>query len=131
MRRQTEQVCVEQREQLRLLAVVRAGGIPEGGPDAAKPFRDQFVVRDLRPALVPGAPRDLVQILGERLGESVSERLGHDCLVVVVLRLETRSELVGAESGGYREGAEVIAFRSDVVREAAIWPRVAVIRLLT
>ncbi len=49
-----------------------------------------------------------MQVLGERLGEPVGERLDHDRVVVVVLRLEAGGELVGAEAGGDRERPEVV-----------------------
>ena len=69
-------------------------------------------------------------VLREGLGEAVGERLDHDRVVVVVLRLERGGELVGAEPGGDRERAEVVSLRSDVVGEAAVRARVAVVGLL-
>ena len=71
-----------------------------------------------------------MQVLGERLGEAVRERLRHDRAVVVVLGLEAGGERVEAESGGDREGAHVVADGSDVVGETAIRARVAVGGLL-
>ena len=71
----------------------------------------------------------LVQVLGERLGEPVGERLDHDRAVVVVLGLVTGGELVGAvDRDG--EGAEVVACGRDVVGQAAVRPRVALGGLL-
>src|SRR5580765_384452 len=93
--REASLLGAEQREQLRLLAVVRAGGIPERGTDAAEALGNQLFRRELRALLVPGAARDLVQVLRERLGETVGERLDHDRVVVVVLRGEAGGELVG------------------------------------
>src|SRR5205823_10310702 len=116
--------------QLRLLAVVRAGGIAERGPDAAEALGDQLVVRDPRACLVPGAARELVHVLREGFGEAVGESLDHDRLVVVVLCCERGGELVRAETRGDRERAQVVSLRGDVVRQAAIRARVAVIRLL-
>ena len=69
------------------------------------------------PGLVPRAARDLVQVLRERLGETVGERLDHDRVVVVVLGGEAGGELVGAEAGGDRERAQ------EVVRPARRSPR--------
>src|SRR5204862_7507109 len=63
----------EQREQLRLLAVVRAGGIPERRTDAAEAFGNQLFGWELRARLVPGAARDLVHVLREGFGEPVGE----------------------------------------------------------
>ena len=86
----------EQLEELPLLAVVRAGRVAEGGPDAAEPLGEQLLAAELLVGRVPLAPRPLVQPLGERLGEPVGERLDDDRLVVVVLGLVARGELVGA-----------------------------------
>ena len=120
----------EEREQLRLLAVVGAGRIAERGPDPAEALREQLLRRELRAGLVPRAARGLVEVLGERLGEAVGERLDHDRVVVVVLGREARGELVGADPGGDGERADVIAVGRDVVGERAVRPRVAVVRLL-
>src|SRR5439155_26705598 len=62
--------------------------------------------------------------------EAVGEGLRDERAVVVGLGLETRAELVEAEAGGDRERTDVVPSRSDVVRERAIRPRVAVGRLL-
>ena len=47
-----------------------------------------------------------------------------------MLCCERGGELVRAETRGDRERAQVVSLRSDVVRQAAIRARVAVIRLL-
>ena len=97
----------EQREQLRLLAVVRAGGIAERGPDAAEALaRSARSLGSCSSGAYHSRRATLVQLLGERLGEAVGERLDHDRVVVVVLGLEARGELVGAEAGGDRERAD-------------------------
>src|SRR5690349_15141960 len=93
-------LCPEQVEELPLLAVVRARGIPERRADAAEALLDQLFLRSRGARLVPLAPRDLVQVLGERLCEAVGERLRHDRAVVVVVRLEARAELLEADAGG-------------------------------
>ena len=71
-----------------------------------------------------------MEVLGERLGEPVGERLDDDRAVVVVLGLEPACKLVGADAGGDRERAEVIARRGDIVGEATVRSRVAVVGLL-
>jgi hypothetical protein len=71
-----------------------------------------------------------VQVLRECLGEAVGERLDHDRVIVVVLGGETRRELVGADPGGDRERPQVVSRGSDVVGEAAVRARVAVVTLL-
>src|SRR5581483_1777233 len=129
--RDADVLRLEQLEELPLLAVVRARGVPERRPDAAVALGDQLFVRELAPVLVPLAPCDLVQVLGERLGQAVRERLRNDRAVVVVLGLEAGRELLEAETGGDRERADVVTVRSDVVGEAAVRPRVAVGGLLS
>ena len=90
---------LQQVEQLALLAVVRAGGVAEGGPDAAIPLGDQVVARELLVgAVAPVAARARVQVLGERFGQPVGERLDHDRVVVVVVALERRDELGRADA---------------------------------
>ena len=86
----------EQREQRPLLGVVGAGRVAERGPDPAVALGDQLLARELLAGRVPLAPRPLVELLGEGLGEPVGERLDHDRAVVVVLGLVARRELVGA-----------------------------------
>ena len=54
-----------------------------------------------------------MQVLGERLGEPIGQRLDHDRVVVVVVGLELAHQLVGADAGGHGEHA-------DVVRHAAL-----------
>ena len=49
-----------------------------------------------------------MQLLGERLGQAVGERLGHDRVVVVVVFLEARDELLDADARGDGEAADVI-----------------------
>src|SRR5919197_1453443 len=113
-----------------LLRVVRARGVAEGRSDAAVALVDQLFVRELRTALVPVAPRDLVQVLRERLRQPVGERLDHDRAVVVVLRLVASGELLGAEAGGDRERSDEVALGGDVVGKAAVLTPVSVRRLL-
>ena len=49
-----------------------------------------------------------MQVLGERLGQAVGQRLDHDGPVVVAVALEAPHQLVGADARGDREGADVI-----------------------
>ena len=120
----------QQLEELDLLAVIGAGGIPERRPDAAEALGDELVLRSLIARLVPPAPRNLVQVLGERLREAVGEGLRHDRAIVVVLGLEPGRELVEAVPGGDRECTEMVAGRGDEVGEAAVRSRIAVRGLL-
>ena len=75
-------------------------------------------------AVAPVLARLRVQVLGERLGQPVGQRLHHDRVVVVVLLLEASRQLVGAEAGRHREHAEVVGHaalpRRDEVGERPI-----------
>ena len=109
--------------------MIGACGISERGPDPAEALGDELLARQLLLRLVPLAPGALVQVLRERLCETVGERLDHDRLVVVVFGLVPCGELVCPVDRD-REGAQVVAVRRDVVGETPVRPRVAVRRLL-
>ncbi len=109
----------EQLEQLPLLAVVGAGRVAQRRADAAEPLRVQVLQHRLGVRLEPVAARLQVDVLGERLGEPVGQRLDHDRAVVVLLGLVLRGQVVGAVDGD-REAAEVVALGGDVVGEAAV-----------
>src|SRR5918997_5198925 len=103
-----ELLGAEQPEERLLLAVVGTGGIAVGRPDAAVALGDQLVIREAWALLVPLAPCLLMEVLGERLCQTVRERLDHDRPVVVVLALVPARELVGAvDRDG--ESADVVA----------------------
>ena len=53
--------------------------------------------------------RRCVEVRGERLGEPIGERFHEDRVVVVVLALEPARQIVGAQSRGDRERADVVA----------------------
>ena len=93
-----------------LLAVIGAGGIAERRTDAAISLAHQVVGRQpLVGAVAPVLARARVQPFGERLGQPIGQRLHHDRVVVVVVALEARGQLVGAEAGRHGERAEVVA----------------------
>src|SRR5215213_2695983 len=123
--RQREAVLLraEQLEQLPLLRVVGARGVAEGRPDAAVALGDQLLIRAAAALLVPRTATLLVQVLGERLCQSVGERLRQDRPVVVVVALEPRRDLVGAEDPDY-ERPEMVACAGgrDVVSQRAVRP---------
>src|SRR5712691_6887959 len=120
----------QQPEELPFFRVVRTGRVAEGRPDAAIALRDQVLLRAALLLVAPVEARLLVQVLRERLGEAVGERLDHDRAIVVVVGLVARGELVRTvDRDGERP--EVIVALSHKVREAAIRPRVAVVGLLT
>src|ERR1019366_2473934 len=66
----------------------------------------------------------LVHELGERLGEAVAQRLGHDGGVVVMLRFKLLREFLDAVSARDGEAAEVVnaagVLRCDKVGEAML-----------
>src|SRR5215831_13283205 len=83
---------IEQLPQLRLLAVIRAGGVAWRRADAAVFLAYQLLVGEglvcrVTPQLAPHA---LVEVLGGGFRESIGERLEHDGGVVVVSALEAR-----------------------------------------
>ena len=80
---------IEQLEERALLGVIGLGRIAGRRADAAVFFVDQLFVRELLArAIAPVAAGLRVQLLGERLGQPVGERLGHDRVVIVVLAVE-------------------------------------------
>src|SRR5262249_26438744 len=100
---------VEEAEELRLLAVVWTGRIAERRTDAAEALVQQVGLYELLARRVPLAPRALVQPLRKRLRQAIRQGLRHDAVVIVVIGGKARDQLVGAEPGGYREGAHVVA----------------------
>ena len=126
---------VEQREQRALAGVVGAGGIAERGADAAVALGDQVFVRELLVgAVAPLAARARVQVLGERLGEPVGERLHHDRVVVVEVLLERAREVVGLDARGDRKRTDVVGDagfeRRDEIGEAEVRLAVGLLSLL-
>ena len=57
---------------------------------------------------MPQSARGRVQRRGERFGQPIGQRLHQNGVVVVVLALEAAREIVGAQTGGDRKGAEVV-----------------------
>jgi hypothetical protein len=80
--------------------------------------------------LEPVAARLEVDVLGERLGQPVGERLDHDRVVVVVLGGVLGGELLCPDAGGDRERPEVVSFRGHEIDERPVRAGVAVVGLL-
>ena len=127
---------LEQVEQRALLRVVGAGRVARRGPDALVALGDEVGVRErlvgrVAPQLAPDA---LVEPLGEGLGQAVGEGLGEDRRVVVVGRLELGDDLVEADAGRDREGADVVGDaglgRGDEIGEGDVGPAVGLGHLL-
>src|SRR3954451_23394621 len=101
---------VEQLPDGPLLGVLRACGVARSGPDAVVLLGDEPVAGE---GLVGGVAQELlahplVQPLGEGLGEPVGQRLQQDGAVVVQRRLELLGLGLAPESGGDREGTDVV-----------------------
>jgi hypothetical protein len=85
-------------------------------------------------AIAPLVARLLVQAFGEGLREPVGESLGHDRVVVVVLRAEAVAELFQANAAGDRKGADAVGqpglLRRDEVGERPARLAALAVRLL-
>ncbi len=112
------------------LAVIGAGGVAEGRPDAPKRSPRRSSGRQVLLGRVPLVASALVQPLGKRLREPVGERLGDDRAIVVVRGDNARRPRLGAVDGD-REGPERVAVGRDEVGKTAIGAAVAVGGLLT
>ena len=103
---------------MRFSRVVGAGRVAGGRADAAVVLGDQVVGGQLLvPAVAPVAAGVLVQHLGEGLGQAVGQGLDHDRVVVVVVGLEARRQLVGAEPGRDGERADVVGQAGSARRD--------------
>ena len=118
-----------------LFGVIGARGIAGRRADAAILLVDQVrVAQVFAAAVAPFVAHALVQAFGEGLGQAVGERLGHDGVVVVVLGAESVAELLQADAGGHREGADVIGqaglLRRDEIGQRAAGLAAFAVRLL-
>ena len=100
---------LEQIEEFSLLAVIRTGGVAEGGPDSTIALGDKVLVRQVFVASVaPIASRAGMKILRERFSEPIGERLDHDGVIVVMVAFERRCELGCPVTGRDRESADEV-----------------------
>ncbi len=126
----------EQVEERRLLGVVGLGRISGRGTNAAIGFADQLLVRQgLVGRIAPEfLAHELMQPLGEGLGDAVGERLDEDRRVIVVGALEALGDqgFLGARRDD--EAADVIGkpglARRDEIGEREIAAAVALHELL-
>ena len=128
---------VEQAEQRSLLGVVGLRRIAGRRTDAAVFFRDQIfgaqrLVRLVAPEFLAHA---LMQALGESFRQPVGQRLDQDGGVIVVRPFETLGDLVLADAGGHRKGADIVGnarfARRDEIGERGIGAAFALGQLLT
>ena len=109
--------------------MVRAGGIAIRRSDATIFLRDQILAAQiLVRAVAPVSASARVEALGERLSQSIRQRLHHDGGIVVVVSLVLLDQRVDADAGGHSKGAKVIddaaVLWSDEVGERAVRPPV-------
>ncbi len=111
---------VEQAPERPFFGVIRTRRIARRRPDAAILLVDQLLVAQVFVAAVtPFAAHPLVQAFGERLGQAIRERFGHDGVVVVVLGPEAVAQLLQADAARHGEGADVIG-QSGILRRDEI-----------
>src|SRR6476661_4212508 len=92
--------------------MVRTGRISGRRPNPPILFSDQiFVSQLLQPAVSPLLPDSFVEVFGERLGQTVCQRLGHDRIVIVVILIEPTAKLV--QSQPCRDGKSPDMVRSS------------------
>ena len=116
----------QQIEQRALFGVVGQRGIARRGTNAAIAFAQQIV--GLRFSSLPkphSIARALVHQFGERFGQAVGQRLGHEGVVVVVVLLKFRDQRFDAQPRGDRERAQIIQRaalpRRDEIRQRRSW----------
>ena len=91
---------VQQFPQDSFLGVIGTGGVARRGTDSAVSLGKQIGGGEfLGGAVAPGPANVLVQLLGKGLGKPVGQRLDHDRIVIVVIRLEKSHQRVGAMEG--------------------------------
>ena len=106
--------------------MIGACRVTSGWPNPAIFFLDDFFGAEVFFATVaPFIAYLFVQAFGEGFGETIGDRLCHDCVVVVVVGAEFVAELLQADSGGYRECSDVIGqtcfLRRDEIGERPAW----------
>ena len=88
--------------------MIGTGGITGRRPDATIFFRHQLLVGQILVRRVPRAARFAVDDFRQTFRQPISERFGHDRVVIVVVAFEARHELRHSNPRGDREGANVI-----------------------
>src|SRR5580658_104304 len=99
--------------------------IPGRRSDAPVFLLEKLLLRErLALAVAPLVAHALVKALGKGFGQPIGKGLGHDGVVVVVLRLERIAQLLETESGAHREAADVVgqarAFRRYKITERPV-----------
>ena len=96
--------------ELEFLAVIRARRVSERGPNPAV-LLGEYLLGRLWFVDPPFAPRHLMQVGRERLGQPIGERFHQDGAVIVVLPLEAARQFAGADAGRHRKRAEEVRRR--------------------
>src|ERR1039457_6285834 len=100
---------VEQVPENSLFRMVWAGRITGCRADAAIFLFDEVLGRELLVSSeAPGSTRLLVQVLGERFGQAVGQRFGHDGIVIVMVRFEFLDDFLQTMPARDRESANMI-----------------------
>ena len=82
-------------EQHPLFGMVRTGRISGRRTNPSILFSDQILVRQLlQLCRTPLLSDSFMEVFGERLGQPVCQRLGHDRIVIVMILIEPAAKLI-------------------------------------
>src|SRR5579864_483848 len=111
---------LEEIEKMAHLSVVGRSRIARRGANSSVTLLEQFVMAELFfAAEAPRIASAFVHELGQSLGQTIREGLGHQSIVVVIVLLELFNQRLDLNSGGDSKCAEVVLqlrfFRRDEI----------------